>query len=220
MPPAMAGQPTRREPNNAVQRIGCALCLSLLAHAALLTLPRSESGPKGSARSVTLEARLEAPETLPRATEEPSVMSSPSDADNAASIMASPVESARAMPPEEPRPTPTGPPPRTPSAELAAALPLARDPTYYPVGALDTPPRPLGSTDLCYPEGASGEISYLLLIDEAGTVDQASIVAARPEGLYTADAIAACRSVKFTPAVKDGRAVRSRVRFVVGPATS
>jgi hypothetical protein len=48
-------------------------------------------------------------------------------------------------------------------------------------------------------------------------VTEASLVTVRPEGIGTAAALAGCRSLKFAPAMKDGRAVRSRVRFVVGP---
>jgi outer membrane biosynthesis protein TonB len=100
-----------------------------------------------------------------------------------------------------------------PAIEIA---PL-RDPTYYPIGQLDRLPILLGTADACYPDGASGEVAFLLLIDDTGTVNEAAIVDAKPEGLFTAAAVESCRALKFTPARKDGRAVRSRVRFVVGP---
>ena len=46
--------------------------------------------------------------------------------------------------------------------------------------------------------------------------NEASVVEVKPEGLFTAGAVYACRNLKFAPALKDGRTVRSRVRFVIG----
>ena len=101
---------------------------------------------------------------------------------------------------------------------MAIELPVGRDLTFYPVAALDIPPRPLGPADLCYPEGASGEVAYVLLIDEAGTVHEATLAAVRPENIFTGAALESCRALRFSPGIKDGRAVRSRVRFVIGPS--
>jgi outer membrane biosynthesis protein TonB len=103
------------------------------------------------------------------------------------------------------------------AAAAGAPVPLAADATYHPVSALDRPPSPLLRPDVCYPHGATGEVVYELLIDEAGVVTQAAVLTVKPLGLFTAAAAELCSKLRFSPAIKDGRAVRSRVRFVVGP---
>lgn len=95
-------------------------------------------------------------------------------------------------------------------------LPFAPDTTYYPIAALDRLPAPLSAPDVCYPAGATGEVTYELLIDETGAVDQASVVSASPPGVATAAAAELCSAIRFSPAIKGGRNVRSRVRLVVG----
>lgn len=99
-------------------------------------------------------------------------------------------------------------------------MPFVRDPIYYAMAALDTPPRLMGTAEPCYPQGAVGEVTFQIAINEQGTVDEASVVAVKPQGLFTGAAVELCSRLKFTPATKDGRTVRSRVRLVVGqPAT-
>jgi TonB family protein len=95
-------------------------------------------------------------------------------------------------------------------------VPALRDANYYPVASLDEYPRPLSAVDPCYPHGASGEVALLLLIDDTGVVNEVSVLEAKPEGLFTAGAIQACRELRFSPGRKDGRPVRSRVRLVLG----
>jgi TonB family protein len=103
-------------------------------------------------------------------------------------------------------------------ARASGPAPLAADPTYHAITALDRAPAPLSRPDVCYPHGATGEVTYELLIDETGAVDQATVLGVNPVGLFTAAAAELCTRLRFSPAVKDGRAVRSRVRFVVGPS--
>lgn len=95
-------------------------------------------------------------------------------------------------------------------------MPFVRDPTYYAMAALDTPPRLLGSAEACYPQGAVGEVTYQISINEQGAVDEASVVSVKPQGLFTGAAVELCARLKFSPATKNGRTVRSRVRLVVG----
>ena len=98
-------------------------------------------------------------------------------------------------------------------------MPWAPDTTYYSIAALDRLPAPLSAPDVCYPRGATGEVTYELLIDETGAVNQASVVGVSPPGLATAAAAELCSAIHFSPALKGGRAVRSRVRMVVGLGT-
>lgn len=90
------------------------------------------------------------------------------------------------------------------------------DATYYPAQELDVYPMPLARLGFEHPEGAardhvSGKALLMLLIDEAGNVDEVSVVTAEPSGYFEDAARQAFKSVRFSPARKEGRAVKSRV---------
>ena len=208
----------------AARRIAFALCFSLAAHAALLVFVGPRSGGAAAPASTTLHAWLERAggDAIARSQDEPRHLTVPSERADEASASAPALEPATVR--ERAASEPLQPFQPSGAAKDRAAggieIPAARDHTYYSVAALDSPPRLLGTADLCYPPGASGEVAYQLLIDETGSVDQATLVAVRPEGLFTAGAVESCRALRFTPGIKDGRAVRSRVRFLVGPSPS
>ncbi|RPI42454.1 MAG: hypothetical protein EHM59_17800 [Betaproteobacteria bacterium] len=204
----------------AARRLAVALCLSVAVHAALLSLLEARPTGTGPSGASTLQAWLERVGSDPndaREENQPVLMTEPGP-DQTRTEPPPPVEPVPADSQTAPVTAPEAEAAPRPGAPADAGMPLAADFTYYSVAALDTPPYPLGSTDLCYPEGASGEVSYVLLIDEAGTVNQASLAAVKPDGIFTAAAIEACRALKFAPGIKNGRAVRSRVRFVIGPS--
>ena len=97
---------------------------------------------------------------------------------------------------------------------------MFRDPTYYPAKQLDIYPQPVGQIRLDYPESAAsakvdGRLVVLLLIDEFGIVNDASIVEAQPEGYFEDAALAVFRGARFSPGQKQGRAVKSRVLLQV-----
>ncbi len=99
-------------------------------------------------------------------------------------------------------------------------VPFIRDPTYYPAKQLDVYPQPLAQIRLDYPESAAsakvdGRLLVLLLIDEFGVVNDASIVESQPEGYFEDAALAVFRTARFSPAQKQGRAVKSRVLLQV-----
>jgi len=215
---------------SSVRRLGLAVALSLSVHGALLLLIQAQPGAGTSARSgVTLQARIEAQ----TATDQGPETKAPSQAEEAprepaqTPAVAAPTEAA----------SPARVTPGTARDEAATALakaagavaaapttetgrlemPFATDPTYYAVSALDTPPRLLGSADACYPHGATGEVAYVLLINETGKVDEVTVAAAQPTGLFTGAAAELCGQLAFVPGTRNGRPVRSRVRFVVGP---
>ncbi|MCC6535594.1 MAG: energy transducer TonB [Burkholderiales bacterium] len=204
-------------------RLGLALGLSIAAHGALLVLVEAEPRGTRAASAVALHASLERVAEAASAVT-PSEAAMPAAAGNDAER--APVETVsahkvpRAREDAAPRPNPVTTPAEGSQASPGMALPVTRDPTFYSIAALDSPPRLVGVADLCYPDGANGEVTYTLSIDEAGVVAQASVTDIKPVGLFTAAAEQMCRTLKFIPAVKDGRAVRSRVRFVVGPKSS
>lgn len=94
--------------------------------------------------------------------------------------------------------------------------PPISDPTYYPARELDVYPMPLARLRFEYPDVAardqvSGKVQVMLLINEAGVTDDVSIVSAEPAGYFEDAAREVFKGVRFSPARKDGRAVKSRV---------
>jgi hypothetical protein len=205
-----------------VRRLALALALSAVVHAGVILAIRAGPPNVSTAPGMPIEARIEPAER--RAEPEPSP-AAPSSRPLQL-VAEAPAANAPAAPPEPPpvpqlalAPGATAPAgnAQASSGATAAQTPLAPDSAYYAITALDRPPTPLTPPDACYPQGATGEVTYELLIDEAGVVNQATVLAVRPIGLFTAAAAELCSALRFAPAVKDGRAVRSRVRFVVGP---
>jgi TonB family protein len=101
----------------------------------------------------------------------------------------------------------------TPTGEATTDGP---DLTYYTSRQLDVYPSLSSALDLRYTTNAStagivGRALLLLLIDKAGVVDDVAVVEAEPAGSFEDELRRAFASVRFTPALKDGRAVRSRV---------
>lgn len=75
-----------------------------------------------------------------------------------------------------------------------------------------TQPEPV-LTDMAYPEAAEGEatVELLLTLNAEGTVTEVSVVnGAEP---FASHAQRAARAWRFTPALRDGRAVASKIRF-------
>lgn len=60
-----------------------------------------------------------------------------------------------------------------------------------------------------------GRVTTKLLIDEAGMVVDSAVVNAEPAGHFEASALAAVRSTRFSPATRNGVAVRSEKQIVV-----
>lgn len=102
-------------------------------------------------------------------------------------------------------------PPATPGPGLAPGWFAARD--------LDVLPQPLSPVVFAVPAaaraaGLSGKVELQLSIDAAGQLVDVEVLRADPRGVFEASAIAAFRAVRYSPGVKDGRTVRSRIRTV------
>lgn len=90
------------------------------------------------------------------------------------------------------------------------------DTTYYAARQLDRYPELKAALELTFPAGvaaseSSGYVLLLVLIDAEGHVNDASVVEAAPEGVFDEGAKSALLRARFKPALKDGRAVRSRL---------
>lgn len=121
------------------------------------------------------------------------------------------------------------PPPKKPSMSAvepanpllpALEVPLLEDPTWYPAKQVDVHPTALHPIQPVYPEkgvelGVDGKVVLLLMIDETGAVKEVSVVGTYPEGVFEESALAAFRDARFTPALKEGRAVKSQVMIRV-----
>jgi protein TonB len=99
-------------------------------------------------------------------------------------------------------------------------LPFIRDPTYYSAKQLDVYPQPLAPIRLDYPESAAsakvdGRLLVLVLIDEFGVVNEVSVVESQPQGYFEEAAVASFRAARFSPAQRQGHAVKSRVMLRV-----
>lgn len=180
-----------------------ALAVSVALHA-LLSLS-SGPGPKGRSRAAAVatpvaitvglieaERQLQAPE--PQRERKP------------IAVPLLPRESRRSTPVPPRAATDAGP-------ERSAGI---ADPTYYAVRQLDVYPALATPVELTYPAAAAasnvkGRVLLLLLIDASGTVDDASVVEAEPAGYFEHDARRILQSARFKPALKDGRAVKSRI---------
>jgi len=114
---------------------------------------------------------------------------------------------------------------RIPETEIStASLP---DPVHYAARDLDVYPQPLNRIEPVYPQTAlageiGGWVTLLLLIDESGRVTEVSVVDTSPQDVFEESALRALAATAYSPAQRDGRAVRSRILVKVDyvPAAS
>jgi protein TonB len=189
------------------KRLLAAFAVSVLLHAALCVVVTGGARRHASvaAPRPLLAVRI-VPDDSPRAPEAPPA--------------SEPI--ARATPPVErtaakPAPAPRAVVPhaaREVRAESAAIE--APDSTYYAAKQLDVYPALARPLDLRYggkaaADGVTGRALLLVMIDESGTVRDVSVVEAEPADYFEDDAKRAFMSARFSPAYRNGRAVRSRV---------
>lgn len=97
---------------------------------------------------------------------------------------------------------------------VSAPAPFVRDTTWYPARQLDVFPRAVAAPQPVYPAeagSASGEVTLLVMVDDDGTVHAVSVAESQPPGVFDGAATRAFDGLRFQPAMKDGRAVRSRI---------
>ncbi|MDP2827675.1 MAG: energy transducer TonB [Sulfuricellaceae bacterium] len=155
------------------------------------------------------------------------------------SIEVLPVEASEAVQPQQAEPE-VGEPPPSPLPEplplpapLASALPaeqamglpeiaipLVEDPTFYPALEVDVHPAAQHDIMPIYPDKAAadkitGSVILSLLLDESGMVKEISVEESSPPGHFDQAALDAFRHARFSPAQKQGRIVKSRMRIKV-----
>ncbi|HEY6093438.1 MAG TPA: energy transducer TonB [Gallionellaceae bacterium] len=179
-----------------------AMAGSVALHALVLFgLPAPAAG--AHAPTTTLEARLEpAPRHEVAATTAP---------------RATPTTIARdSIPVDAPAIQPTAAPPQTVAqADSAANDTPAASSSYFDAAQLDVPPHLLGELQQVYPARArvaavEGYVTLALLINERGEVEDVSVVRAQPAGYFEEAALNMLRKQRFSPPIKQNRAVKSR----------
>lgn len=130
---------------------------------------------------------------------------------------------AEAPPPVPVRAARAGDGPRRGASAPRGVIPLAE---YLPAADLDERPQIRTPVEPAFPLDANapaGRVVLRLLINEAGTVDQAVVVQADPPGPFAQAAVEAFTPARFTPGRKDGLAVKSalmlELRFGQAPDT-
>lgn len=177
---------------------------SVLLHAALLFgLPAPSSGSHATSAAM-LEARL-----VPAAPAPTAVVTT-------ARPQPVPTTPAQAsLPLDVPPPQAAATPPQASEQQATAAADSASEPTYFSAAQLDTPPHLLGELQQIYPARAraaevEGYVTLALLINERGEVEDVSVVRAQPVGYFEEAALSMLRKQRFSPPIKQNRAVKSR----------
>ncbi|MHB9101437.1 MAG: energy transducer TonB [Sulfuricella sp.] len=198
---------------DAAGRLILALGASLALHLALIVGVQVKAARQESGAHRTMQVRIE-----PQAGEVSSVALSAGEH----SVAEATHESETVEPVRDQEEVPPPVLPALPAVEQANPLlpalevPLLEDPTWYPAKQVDVHPTALYPIKPDYPDkgveqGVEGNVVLLLLIDEAGAVKEATVVAANPEGIFEESALSAFREARFAPAQKNSRAVKSRV---------
>lgn len=173
---------------------------SVLLHAVLLFgLPAPSSGSHSTTVAV-LEARLT---PIAQRTPAPSAKMQPAP---------TPVKDS--LPIDAPLPQPDSIV-AAPASETSTPAAASAETTYFSAAQLDTPPHLLGELQQVYPARAraaevEGYVTLALLINERGEVEDVSVVRAQPAGYFEEAALNMLRKQRFSPPIKQNRAVRSR----------
>jgi len=199
-------------------RLLVACSLSVALHIALLAgVPVNPTGGMPNIVS-TIQARLEttAPESGTHS-EAAELQKAAASAELTPAPVRDDVQPKRAEQPKAQSQSADGP---AASPSKGLDIPLIRDPTYYTPRELDAYPAALAPIQPACPEPAmarhaNGQVRLLLLIDEFGLVNEASVLDAQPSGLFEEATLAAFREARFSPAQRQGHAVKSRQTLLV-----
>ncbi|MFC4161048.1 energy transducer TonB [Chitinimonas lacunae] len=196
-------------------RFGLTLAGSVLLHGLILAWPVKPLAPAAVTPGLSVRLQLPSPRTTAAAT--PILTGSGIDKVAAASEAAPPPPEpvgAEARPGEQEGADAT--------IEIKPSLPQwladlapSADPTYYGAADVDVRAMPRGEIEVEFPgdlpqPNASGRVMLEVLIDEYGVVDEVTVLSALPPGVFEAYAIQSFRRARFSPAIKNGRFVKSR----------
>jgi TonB family protein len=86
---------------------------------------------------------------------------------------------------------------------------------YYTSREVDIRAEPMNDVQLVFPRLAyqnrtKGLVVLRILINERGAIDDLAVVESHPKGIFEEAALSATRTVKFSPAIRNGRTVKSQ----------
>jgi len=205
---------------NAGFRLAVALAISAAVHVSLVLgiAARPPSAPEAVA---PLVARVVADDqgAVSRSTTGPAAAISPARhrAGTKARVATTQASSLPAADPVDALPTHVALSPAR-SRLPTAVLPVPVDAAWYSTNELDVLPNAVGALRPTRPavgDDRAGMVVLLVHIDEAGQVEEVSVVTAEPAAEFGEAAVAAVQNAQFTPAQRNGRPVRSRVLMKV-----
>jgi len=184
------------------RRLLVAIGASVLVHALIADGWRPSGGARQDAAVLTqLQARLEAPT-------EPQLVTA-AEGPQMPPGLAPAKPTAQAPVPAQRERTRASAASGNPSAAGAGAA--APDPRFYAARELDRYPLPLTPLDLRTAMSGAGSVRLWLSIDLAGNVVDVVVIDADPSAAVASIAREHVLTTRFLPAVKDGRAVKSRI---------
>jgi TonB family protein len=104
--------------------------------------------------------------------------------------------------------------------DIAPAKPGLPADIYFRSGEVDRRAEPLNEVDLVYPLQAfrmrqRGFVRVELFVNEQGHIDKIAVEESSPPGIFEEAALEAARAQQFSPAMKDGRPVKIRMRIEI-----
>jgi protein TonB len=181
------------------RRLAVGLALSLLAHLLLLTGLRPTTTAYEPPRAFQVEirqdkTRLDTPFALTSESDSPATVTA-----------AAPAQSQKTE----------APLPNTSAAPAAGVDLRYLSDNYLTSREVDVRAAPVNDVDLVYPLQAyqnrvRGKVMLRLLINERGGLDNVSVLESEPRGTFEEAALTATWALRFSPAMKNGRSVKSR----------
>ena len=193
------------------RRLGPAIALAVLAHAAVLTQLQRESaaapqGQAGGARSFPFRMRMVQQEAAALPVPAPASVEAP----------AAHSESAALAQPAPPRAAAVPAPAQANAPATAAA---GAEAPYVPRGQLTKAPRPLREIDVPFPSDVGGivelQVKFSLFIDENGVVRRVQLDRSEVPAAFAQAIAETFRAIPFRPGEIDGVPVRSQVHLEV-----
>lgn len=198
------------------RRLAAGLVVSIALHGALLASMRPTPGSPGGSERVRITARVQPagaplariePPTPPRATPPPEPRPEP---------VPRSAPAPRPAPGLEPAHAPTASAIQTPPA-AGAAVPPAQSAGnagkyYFRSSEVDESARPAADVEPAFEKGTEfieGFIVAEVFVNERGSVDDVVLLIADPPDVFDAAIVAALKATRFTPAVKNGIAVKT-----------
>jgi len=210
-------------------RLALALAASAFLHLALILGVAIKPSASRAVPQTVIEARLvklpaaAEPATAPKPPAAPAIQLPAEQVQPAPAVAETVPLPAHEVPLAQAGPPPAVAPPGPSSPRPALETRIAEDPTYYQASELDEMPKKQWASEErpdfpeeAHRENVEGHATLELRIDEYGVVRDVRVVEESPPGFaWGKSADAFFRARRFDPAIKGGRAVKSRMQYRV-----